>query len=70
MEDGKNLLWDLFGWTEFGMIRRLDKLFDYTSLTERGLILLPGFFNNVITKLGFYRLAHTSMTHAFDRIFK
>ena len=52
------------------MIRRSDVLFDHRSLTERGLILLSGFFNNVVTKLGFYRLANTSMTHAFDRFFK
>jgi hypothetical protein len=70
MVDGQNLLWNLFRRAVVGMIKGSDELFDYTSLTERGLILLPGFFNNVVTKLGFYRLAHTSMPHAFDRLFK
>jgi hypothetical protein len=70
MVDGQNLLWNLFRRAVVGMIRRSDELFDHMSLTERGLILLPGFFNYVIPKLGFYRLAHTSMPHPFDRLFK
>ena len=39
-------------------------------LTERGLLLLPGFFNNVVPELSFDHRANAAMTQAFDRIFK
>ena len=42
----------------------------FKSSSKRGLILLARLFNNVEAKLSFNHLANTSVTHAFDRLFK